>query len=405
MDIGAFRELPAETPQKLLYRPSVDTIIRQYTGNGLADFELVAKEKWTSSTRNLYQINPWRQKHETLRYRLMNVTQSLYTYLGEVCNEGGTVSEEEAIKPYSVLCKRLQMSGDDLSQILDSWYTTPSYCPPNLALTLTHRFQMTETLDVTTISTLYWRIGPNIIPILFPEPFTYNDTIRKSPQATVDSYIVSGFSQLTVDVFLSTEEVPQRLIIFDALRLVIGLLDVNAEHHTVDPFGGANVQLIETVKRYHRRAINADLASGDIMNMSLPNAQPTFCNQHGRPINRGIIALRQKLGLSAFPPEVTDYVRFDPHDTTTTNLICNPSVALPSMSKDEKIHAVHNAYMQAEKKENEMLPYFNKICIEACTKCPVTGDNLPKSGLEELLEHVRVMHQDVFWYGAIWLLA
>lgn len=119
--IGPFRELQTVTPQKLMYRPSVDTIIRQHTGRGLADFELAAKEEWRSRTKALYQNHDLREQHEILRRRLMDATQYIYTYLSAICRESGIITDEEAKKPFDLLCEQLQLDRFELLSAMDSW--------------------------------------------------------------------------------------------------------------------------------------------------------------------------------------------------------------------------------------------------------------------------------------------
>jgi len=121
MTIAAFRNLGAVTPQKLLYRPSVDTIIRQRTGRGLADFELAAKDEWRSRTKALYQNHDLHEQHEILRRRLIDATQYIYTYLSVICRKSGKITDEEAKKPYQLLCDQLQMDDIELSCYMDAW--------------------------------------------------------------------------------------------------------------------------------------------------------------------------------------------------------------------------------------------------------------------------------------------
>jgi len=264
------------------------------------------------------------------------------------------------------------------------------------------RFATSDTLDSTIMHILISRIGPNIIPFLFPAPFLNADAPHIAPETAVDDFLKQNLTPETLGRICRHEAVPQEYIVFDALRLLISLLDVNAKHYNTSRRQGNRPAWIEAMKRYHRANIHTDLTTGAIMNMSLHNAQPGTYNHRNNLTNRGIIILRQKLGLPAYPPLVTDFVR--PDSFNQGNLICNPAFTHPDMSDNEKIMAVHSAYEAAEKKEKEMLLYFNKICYEACMRCPVTGDHLSKPGLEEMLEHVRWMHKEVFWYGSIWLL-
>lgn len=249
---------------------------------------------------------------------------------------------------------------------------------------------------------MHSRIGNNIVPFLFPRPFTRN-VLQKEPQATVDAFIEDSFTRETLNCFFHEQEVPQELLIFDALRLLIRLFDVNAKSYNRSPLGGANPVLVEKMKRYHRHKIHAHLANGDIMNMSLWNAKPNVQNRHGLRTNRGITSLRKQLGLRPFPVCITDFVKLDPNDKT--KFIFSSAATFECQSEAEKIAAVETAHERALAKEKEMLPYFNKICVEACNKCPVSGDNLPRPGLEAMLEHVRMSHKEVFWYGDIYLLA
>lgn len=264
------------------------------------------------------------------------------------------------------------------------------------------RFATADTLNITIMHILISRIGPDITPFLFPEPFLKADAPYIAPESAVDAFIKDGFTSQTLELFHRQEAVPQEYIVFDALRLLISILDINANYYNTRPGLGNRPAWIEAMKRYHRRKIHADLASGSIMNMSFANAKPGTYNHRGNPMNRGIIVLRAKLGLPDYPPVITDFLRVDPHDED--NFLCNPEFVHRDMSDKEKIMAVECAFEAAEKKEKEMLPYFNKICYEACMRCPVTGDYLSKPGLEEMLEHVRCMHKQVFWYGRICLL-
>jgi len=121
MTIAAFHKLRPVMPQKLLYRPSVDTIIRQHTGRGLADFELAAKDEWRSRTKALYRNHDLHEQHEILRRRLIDATQYIYIYLGVICRKSGRVTDEEAKKPYQLLCNQLQMDNIELSCYMDAW--------------------------------------------------------------------------------------------------------------------------------------------------------------------------------------------------------------------------------------------------------------------------------------------
>lgn len=121
MNMEAFQHLRIETSKKLLYRPSVDAIVRQHTSHGLADFELAAKEEQVNSIKHLYHVHPLRQQHESLRRRLIDATQHIYTYVGQMLLAPDEVRDKTAPQRYEELCEQLQASPCEEVDIKDVW--------------------------------------------------------------------------------------------------------------------------------------------------------------------------------------------------------------------------------------------------------------------------------------------
>jgi len=149
-----------------------------------------------------------------------------------------------------------------------------------------------------------------------------------------------------------------------ALRMLHNLVDFRSEckHLT-----GSNVAtFIEAANEYHKSRIEAELMSGQTLQMEFFPPHLSTYNSKADP-RRGLIKLRGDLGLRPLP-----LVPYD-HDN------------YPATSE-----------MAQEMRANK---YFHKLAMESCRRCPYSTYIFFPVGIDGLLKHMRKDHPSTFWTG------
>ena len=295
---------------RLHYRPLVDTLLRVSTGRGLLDYELIHYTQRLQKKCMLLENSKVEQQRVHLRLRIVAAAERLWS---------GTDDHGSEIASCAIFSTfRARFAPTHLLR---------TFLFP--ACRLTSQPTKLSTPDQDSKTKRDWLDDPTI-------------SYRKQADFEISDAVVESM----------------------ALRMLHNLVDFRSEckHLT-----GSNVAtFIEAANEYHKSRIEAELMSGQTLQMEFFPPHLSTYNSKADP-RRGLIKLRGDLGLRPLP-----LVPYD-HDN------------YPATSE-----------MAQEMRANK---YFHKLAMESCRRCPYSTYIFFPVGIDGLLKHMRKDHPSTFWTG------
>lgn len=302
------------------YRPSVNEFLRERTGMTLEDF--IVEERIRKCAMNNKKIQAIKMEafRRPVRRRIVEAARALW----------------EGVDPCRVAIT------NDRGEVVD--YQNRATMPDEKVWrAFRTRFAPTQSLERVLFPQSKLVETPSELPYSAPCAFLKDPTMRLKK---------TQLRGVSAEWIAST-----------ALDMLLTLTAYKSPEYRSNGCGGSVTTWINAAKDWHRRRLEAELAAGDVMQMSFITAQ---MRQDDHRMYRGIGKLRVKLGLHELPRH--------------------------------RNYAVSQDEMTLNK-------FFAKIINQACVHCPISSYLFRPIGIEGLLEHMRINHPSYFWAGEFHSLA
>lgn len=326
------------------YRPTIDTMLQQ-TGASLCGYMQMHEALTSYKILNQLALSKVEARRRPIRQLIVDAAEKLW----------------DGFDPYPVEVKNI------FGQVV-SYETNPAVPVADHWAVFRDRFCPTSKLH----------------QVLFPAAKLAQNPLSAHPQHGYE-WLPDPTMRLTTAKHFS--RVDDDWVTATTLQMLFDLVDYrDSDIYKTAVYGGNVTAWIEAAKDWHTQRLDAELASGAVMNMDQVTLDQRWQNQG---MHRGIANLRERLGITRNPAHLHD---------------CSEHFQALHRSKFAFEHPSPTYQYLPDATEASVNKHFHRIVRKACNRCPESSYLFFPIGFDGLLEHMRCHHPVEFWADTFHLL-